>query len=116
MSAVENFYQATLELLKLLEDEQSKDRDEKINKIRALLEKREGLMITMSPPFSQEDRELGKKLISLNQKVIALLIAEKTSIQKDINSFKKKKQTVTKYSNPYESLSTIDGVFYDKRK
>jgi len=116
VSAVHDFYQATIELVELLENKKSNNRDEKINNIQVLLEKREGFMEEMSPPFSSSDQEFGRQLVKLNQKVKTLLENEKTSIQQDINKTKKKKQTATKYNKPYESLSTMDGVFYDKRK
>ena len=116
VSAVHDFYQATIELIELLENKKSNNRDEKINNIQVLLEKREGFMEEMSPPFSPSDQEIGRQLVKLNQKVKTLLENEKMSIQQDINKTKKKKQTATKYNKPYESLSTMDGVFYDKRK
>ena len=114
MSAVHDFYQATIELIELLENKKSNNRDEKINNIQVLLEKR--FMEEMRPPFSPSDQEIGMQIVKLNQKVKTLLEVEKTSIQQDINKTKKKKQTATKYNKPYESLSTMDGVFYDKRK
>jgi flagellar protein FliT len=116
VSAVSDFYQTTLQLIHLLENEKSNDRDGKIHTIQALLEKREGFMQEMTPPFSLSDQEIGRQLVKLNQTVKILLESEKTSIQQDINKTRKKKQTATKYNNPYDSLSTMDGVFYDKRK
>ena len=116
VSAVEDFYKVTIELIQLLEIENDLDRDVKIIKIQELLEQREGFMKRMNPPFSQEEQELGKQFMELNKKVSLLLTREKITIQKDLNQLKKKKQTATKYSNPYESLSTMDGVFYDRRK
>ncbi|WP_428911003.1 flagellar protein FliT [Niallia sp. Krafla_26] len=116
MSTVKDFYQVTVELLTLLEKDTNKNRDQKINKIQTLLELREGFMDKMEPPFSQEDQELGKKLIEMNQKVNALLVKEKLAIQLDLHNLKKQEKSAAKYNNPYESLSTIDGIFYDKRK
>jgi flagellar protein FliT len=115
VSAVRDFYHSTIELIQLLESERN-DRDEKINQIQALLTKREGFMKEMNPPFSAEDQEIGRQLVALNQKVTTLLKGERAAVQKDLNNTKKKKQSATKYTNPYETLSTMDGVFYDKRK
>lgn len=115
VSAVKDYYQVTVELIKLLENEQSNDRDGKITVIEDLLEKRAGFMQQMKPPFSQEDQETGKQLVELEQKVAKLLAGEKESIKRDIQTLQKKKQSQTKYHNPYDSLPTADGVFYDKR-
>lgn len=116
MSAVKDYYLVTIELIKLLENEQSNDRDGKIAKIEGLLEKREDFMQRMKPPFSQEDQETGKLLVGHERKLVKLLAAEKAAIKKDLLTLNKKKQSQAKYHNPYESLSTTDGVFYDKRK
>ena len=84
MSVVKDFYDATVELIELLEKENQADRDVKIEKIEELLEKREGFMESMKPPFSQSEQDLGKQLIELNQKLTKLLESEKVAIQKDL--------------------------------
>ncbi|MCQ6277159.1 flagellar protein FliT [Bacillus sp. V3B] len=114
MGVVKGFYEATVELIQLLSREDQKDRDVKIKRIEELLEKREGFMKSMKPPFSQAEQQLGKQLVKLDQQLTKLLEKEKTMIQKDIKNLSKKKQSTAKYNNPYESLIT-DGVFYDKR-
>ncbi|MET3317737.1 UNVERIFIED_ORG: flagellar protein FliT [Peribacillus simplex] len=112
MGAIQHFYEATNHLLFTLENEQ--DRDRKIEKVEALLEEREKLMAGIQPPFSDSEKDLGKKLIELNEKVSQLLEEQKVEIQRDIKQLSLKKESTNKYVNPYQSLST-DGVFYDKR-
>ena len=68
MSAVHDFYQATIELIELLENKKSNNRDEKINNIQVLLEKREGFMEEMSPPFSSSDQEIRKAACEIESK------------------------------------------------
>jgi flagellar protein FliT len=115
MSVVKDFNDATFKLIELLEKENQVERDVKIEKIQELLEKREGFMGSMKPPFTQSEQDLGKLLIEMNQKLTKLLESEKTAIQKDLKKLHVKKESTTKYAKPYQSLST-DGVFYDKRK
>ena len=115
MSEVKNLYDTTVDLIELLEKESMLDRDEKIIRIEQLLQKREGFINSIKPPFSEDEKQVGKRLIELNQKLTALLQKEKDDIQKDMNHLKKQKQSSEKYTNPYDSLMT-DGVFYDKRK
>nr|WP_286183045.1 flagellar protein FliT [Bacillus sp. ISL-55] len=91
------------------------ERDEKILKVEELLEKREVLMKGIVPPYTLEDAELGRQIVQLNTRLDQLLIAEKIWIQKDIKNLQTKKESNTKYVNPYQNLST-DGMFYDKRK
>ena len=114
MSAVQEFYEATIELIQILQKPQS-ERDEKILKVEELLEKREVLMKEIIPPYTPEEAELGKQVVQVNARLEELLGAEKVSIQKDIKNLQAKKESNTKYVNPYQNLST-DGMFYDKKK
>lgn len=115
MKAVKDFYDITLQLIDLLENQQL-NRDEKIKHTENLLASREGLMKEIKPPFSQEEQQLGSQLFELNQKLQKLLEQEKASIQQDMLLIKRQKETNKKYTNPYESLITVEGGFYDKRK
>lgn len=115
MSAVQNFYNVTMELITWLLEHPHDERDERIKKIEELMEKREAFMQNIKPPFSPEEQLLGKKLMDLNQQLDKLLLLEKTAIQKNIKDLHKTKESTNKYANPYQSLNT-DGIFYDKRK
>jgi flagellar protein FliT len=110
---VSQFYKLTTQLIQLLESEE--ERDGKITQIESLMDRREQLMNEMIPPYTSEEIKLGQKIIQLNTKLSQLLQAEKKIIQKDIKALQAKKESNTKYVNPYQSFST-DGIFYDKRK
>lgn len=114
MSVVIQFYQLTLELIELLE-KSAEERETKISQVERLLTQREALMAEIVPPYAPNEIEVGKMLLALNAKVAQLLQGEKTDIQKDIKDLQAKKESNTKYVNPYQNLST-DGMFYDKRK
>lgn len=114
MSSVQTFYDATQKLIAVLEDAEL-DRDEKISQVEYLLEHRQQAMAGMEPPFSDSEKDLGARLISLSAKVTQLMTREKLFIQKDIKDLSVKKETTGKYANPYRSMAT-DGMFYDKRK
>lgn len=115
MNALQKFHKTTVELIGILESDQSKDRDDKINKINQLMEEREKLLGGISAPFSPEDEKLGEETAVLNEKLTKLMEKEKQMIQKDIKSLQHKKESSNKYTNPYESLAAQDGVYYDKR-
>jgi flagellar protein FliT len=114
MSAVKAFYQVTDKLIKLIEMSQG-EREETINEIERLLDEREAWMKELVPPYIPEEIKIGQELIQLNSKLIKLLQTEKIEIQKDIKDLQTKKQSNTKYVNPYRNISS-DGMFYDKRK
>lgn len=115
MHALKQFYETTVALIALLEKD-GMERDEKIAEAAELLEKRERFLQEIKPPFSPQEMALGKELASLNEKVELLLLKEKNEIQRNMQRLKKQKETNDKYTNPYESLLTVEGGFYDKRK
>ncbi|MDQ0218398.1 flagellar protein FliT [Peribacillus cavernae] len=115
MSPVQTFHETTVKLIDLLECKKPQERDERVRIVEKLLSQRENLLSTMQPPFSDEEKEFGRQLIELNQKVTILLNREKIDIQKDIKQLSAKKTSTAKYMNSYQALSN-DGMFYDKRK
>jgi flagellar protein FliT len=114
VSAVIEFYRLTSQLIELLEKPHM-DRDQKIAQAESLIDQRETVMKGIFPPYTPEEAELGKELIQLDARLTRLLQAEKGLIQMDIKGLQTKKESNTKYVNPYQNLST-DGMFYDKKK
>ena len=113
MTAIGAFQNITMELMETLQQEN--DRDEKINKIQSLLNQREELLKLIQPPFSPQEKEVGKQLIKLDQQVKGLMAEQKIDIMQDLKSARMKKQSNQKYNNPYESMG-VDGIFFDKQK
>ena len=62
MEAIGAIQKVTMELIETLQQEQY-DRDERIKKIKSLLNQREDLLKLIQPPFSPQEKELGKQLI-----------------------------------------------------
>src|SRR4051812_15725252 len=114
MKAIQALQEATYQLIEFLKQEKL-DRDVRIEKIQSLLDQREELLGTIQPPFTQEQKELGRKLVELDQQVQQLLQKQKQEIQKDLKQLHMKKESNQKYTNPYESMP-VDGLFYDKQK
>lgn len=117
MSAFEQVYQLTEQLFHLVSQPLTKDaRDERIEKITSLLEKREQLLPQVQPPFTPEEKELFQQIRTWNDVITAKFTKLKTQIQQDMIQTKKSKKTSQQYVNPYQNVSTSDGMFYDKRK
>ena len=114
MEAIGAFQNVTMELIKTLQQEEH-DRDERITKIQSLLNQREELLKLIQPPFSPQEKELGKQLLKLDQQVKGLMGKQKIDIMQDMQSARMKKQSNQKYTNPYESIG-VDGVFFDKNR
>ena len=114
MKSIQAFQNVTNELIELLQQEKS-DRDERIEKIQSLLNQREELLKSIQPPFSPQEKELGKQLVEQDQLVKQLMGKQKIDIMQDMKSARMKKQSNQKYTNPYESIG-VDGVFFDKNR
>jgi flagellar protein FliT len=116
-AAVQNCFDITKELFEVLTAPHSgeQDRDQTIERIDNLVDKREGLLKDIQPPFSEEEKELGQQMVKMNKVIDQKLSLLREEIKRDMNGINKKKTNVKKYSNPYENMQ-FDGVYYDKRK
>ena len=114
MEALQALQEVTNQLIELLQQEKL-ERDMRIEKMQSLLDQREELLKSIQPPFTEQEKELGKKLVELDQKVKQLLQKQKQEIQQDLKQLHMKKESNQKYTNPYESMP-VDGLFYDKQK
>ncbi len=116
-AAVQNCFDITKELFEVLTAPHSgeQDRDQTIERIDNLIDKREGLLKDIQPPFSEKEKELGQQMLKMNKVIDQKLSLLREEIKRDMNGINKKKTNVKKYSNPYENMQS-DGVYYDKRK
>ncbi|WP_370295151.1 flagellar protein FliT [Rossellomorea marisflavi] len=112
MGAVHQCHDITNQLKVLLDGEG--ERDSKIESIENLLNQREPLLSSITPPYSLEEQSLGKEIVFWNKQIDQKLVELKIDIKRDMNGVSKTKTTVQRYTNPYESMQT-DGMFYDKR-
>lgn len=117
MSVVHVLHEVTTELYKLLKQlPLEKEREAFIEQITTLLKKRETFIHELTSPYSDEEMKLGKEIIKMNIFIDAQLKNMQQFIKQDIQNVKKKKQSQKRYINPYQSVATYDGTFYDKRK
>ncbi|MDQ0177075.1 flagellar protein FliT [Bacillus chungangensis] len=114
MTAVKECYETTEQLLALTQAATKEKRDEQIEQIDRLLAKREQLLPSIQPPYTEEEKKLGREMVEKNKLIDSLLQQIYQSIQRDMNGLEKEKVSVKKYANPYENLQTAS-VFYDKR-
>ncbi|WP_426892268.1 flagellar protein FliT [Rossellomorea aquimaris] len=115
MSSVLLSYTITKQLKEALEQVTDVNREATIEEVESLLEKRQSVLGTIKPPYTQDEQELGKQMIAWNRQIDRQLAQLRLEIKRDMNGLTKKKTSVQKYSNPYESLQ-YDGMFYDKKK
>ncbi|MRH41980.1 flagellar protein FliT [Aquibacillus halophilus] len=94
----------------------SENRQETIDEISDLLEKRQQLLEEIKPPYTEKEKEVGQSLLPKNQEIQVRLESIFTQVKNDMGALKKKKSSNTKYTNPYQNLSNFDGMFLDHKK
>ncbi|KKB41310.1 flagellar protein FliT [Bacillus thermotolerans] len=113
MPNVKACYDVTEKLYELLMNPVS-GRDQMVEAISELLDRREALLKSLAPPFTEEERQLGREMMARQKIIDDKLFKLKADIQRDMQQLRRKKQSANKYTNPYSALQ-VDGVFYDKK-
>ncbi|USK33592.1 flagellar protein FliT [Bacillus sp. F19] len=116
MSEVNKLHQLTKQLLSEVNGEPDKDmRDSHIVNIQEWIEQRDSLINQLKPPYNHEEKQLGKEITEWNAIIHDKLNLLKQEIINDITYLKVQKASNQKYANPYQCTS-VDGMYYDKRK
>ena len=116
MSALEKYYQVTMEAIEILSDRSwSNNRERVISNLDEIIEIRGMLQKEIQPPFTEEEKRLGRECVKLNEELSRLMAKRRAEVAQDIKMVREQKQHHHKYTNPYEAMVT-DGIYYDKRK
>ena len=117
MNRVQALYDTTSELdLLVSQIVTAENREEVVHSLTALLNVRSEQMDKLKPPFTPEEKQLGKELLPLNERINKQVQQIFEQLKVDLRTIKKQKQSGKKYINPYASMQTLDGRFLDKRK
>lgn len=116
MAVIENLDRVTTHLLGLLEgtlpDEEK--RDAFIEEIDKVLMIRDALLKKLSPPFSESEMELGRRVADKSQRITPMLESFQKQLKQEWGQIQQSKKTAKAYSQAYAGVS-IDGMYYDKR-
>lgn len=113
--ALQEIYDRTVELDELIKGYECEERDAFIEKLQRLLDSRETLLKGLPDHCKDSDRQIGRKIELMNQRINQSLQLIKQEITNDMSQFRHRKKTVNRYRNPY-SGPTKDGMFLDKRE
>ncbi|MEN2467475.1 flagellar protein FliT [Ornithinibacillus sp. FSL M8-0202] len=117
MNRVQPIYEITVKMQQLLtNNETSKDRETLIEEVNSLLLQRGSYMEEVKEPFTIEELEMGKKLLPLNKEVQEKMDLLFQGLKMEMKQVKKQKNSNRQYTNPYDKVQTMDGMFMDKRK
>lgn len=118
MGRLEELLEMTTEMVDVLEqyEKQSIDRSTTIEKMTTLIERRDEIMNELKPPYTDEEMEIGKKVIELNEQITEKMEHIYKLVKEDMSKVKKKKAYNPSYINPYGNLRTTDGLYIDSKK
>ncbi|MFC2947257.1 flagellar protein FliT [Virgibacillus sediminis] len=117
MNRLQPILDATIELKELLQQEITpQNREEVVQQVNQLLDAREELMEVLLPPFTEEEQKLGRMLTDLNASISTSLHKLFAELKEEMKQVKKQKQSNRKYTNPYQNVRTMDGMYLDSKK
>ncbi|UOR14058.1 flagellar protein FliT [Halobacillus amylolyticus] len=92
------------------------NRTKVLEEVDKLLDQREQLLTSLPQPQTSEEQAIVERIIkrepAMNQKLEFLL----NDLKVDLRNMKKQKSSKQRYTNPYQSVSTYDGMFMDHKK
>jgi len=117
MNRVQSIYNKTITILELLKEEKnhSNNREDLLSKLNELISERETLIIALDPPYTDEEKIIGRKIISLNQQLEEEMEVLFNYIKNDMKKMKKNKELNYTYIRPYGKPKTIDGMYVDNK-
>ena len=115
---MENIIKKLLELTeKMLQQfDEENDREKLIEMYEQFVDEREPLIKELKGSFTDEEEQLGVKLVQADKELQQKVGQFFDSIAKDYSEVKKKKISNQKYTNPYDKVYSRDGAFIDKKK
>lgn len=116
MSTVQQLLEITCQLNDHLNQSiENVNRDDYIDTISHLLDQRQSLIALLPNEYTEEEKQIGKQIVMLNQKIDQQLQEKLRFLKKELETFQQNKRRREQYSNPYKHVS-IDGMYFDKKK
>ncbi|OZU88793.1 flagellar protein FliT [Virgibacillus indicus] len=117
MNRLRELYEITIQLKKTLVQEiTAKDREAVIEQVNELIDKRSIHLQHVNPPFTEEEKVLGKELVVLNEEIQTKMLQLFNDLKSEMKQIKKQRKSNMSYTNPYKSVQTLDGMFMDRKK
>lgn len=117
MNRLEKLYYVTRKLEDLLNKEITvTNRQQVIDKINSLVEERGRYMKDLVPPYTESEKAMGEQLLVLNHHIQERLDELFEDLKKEMKQVKRQKKSNQSYTNPYENMKAIDGMFMDLKE
>ncbi|KUF35287.1 flagellar protein FliT [Lysinibacillus sp. F5] len=118
MQPIEQLLQVSANLFKLLGDiPKGEDRDEYIDSINSLLDKRGQMIGDLTQEGFRYDNQnrVHNTLLELDNGIKQKLAVVMEAIKQDMANLQKTKKSEQQYFNPYSNVRVMDGMYYDKK-
>jgi flagellar protein FliT len=117
MNRLKALYDVTRKLDKLLKQPvQPKSREDVITQVNTLIEQRGDFLQKITPPFTDEEKGTGKEIVILNEQIQKQMHLLFNALKQEMKQVKKQKKSNRTYTNPYEKMEVMDGMFMDRKK
>lgn len=117
MNRLNELYEVTKELDNLLSNKATiNNRQEVIDKVNHLVEKRSSYLSNLTPPYTKEEEQIGEKLIIMNNRIQKELDILFESLKTEMKQVKQQKKSAHSYITPYNKLGATDGVYMDTKE
>src|SRR5699024_10606796 len=113
MSLVKEAYELSEQLVQVLNNDEALERERLIIEVEAIVSRREKVVFQLQPPYTDEEKVIGKKLLQLEEEIDQKMKVLFKDVRKDILQFKQQKSSNRSYINPYGQMETIDGMYLD---
>lgn len=117
MERLEALHQETVLLLRELQgsDKENTDRNQVIEKVQAHIARRDELLAEIKEPYTNEEMKIGKQIVILNEEIKKRMNHLFQEIKKDMKQVRQRKEQNYSYINPYGKVSTMDGLYMDRK-
>lgn len=93
-----------------------KNRESIITELNELVAKRGQLLQQVTPPFTDQEKMIGKEVVALNKKIQKKMNEIFHELKQEMKRINQQKKSTNTYENPYKSMPTLDGMFLDQKK
>ena len=115
MSSVKQLHEMTKKMYDKLKDS-SFSREQMMEDITTFLNGREAIIKDIKAPYTEEEQKLGREVVEMDKEIQKVIQSIFMSLKGSMKQLQNQKKNNTKYVNPYSNVSSMDGMFYDKRK
>ncbi|MFB7156112.1 flagellar protein FliT [Lysinibacillus sp. NPDC056232] len=118
MQLIDQLLQVSANLFKLLGDiPKGEDRDEYIDNINSMLDKRGSIIEGLKQEGFQFDEQnrIHRTLLELDNGIKERLATVMDAVKQDMANLQKTKKSEEQYYNPYSNVRVMDGMYYDKK-